>query len=62
MKNFKQVEKVFGASRPDPVEIEKAKKVLKVSIVFLMLFLRCSTEAIAAIMMDIHHCRSMNKH
>ena len=31
MLKFKQVEKVFGANHPDPMEIEKAKKVLKVS-------------------------------
>lgn len=30
---IKQVEKVFGANHPDPMEIEKAKKVLKVCIV-----------------------------
>lgn len=28
----KQVERVFGTSHPDPVEMEKAKKVLKVRI------------------------------
>ena len=28
----KQVEKVFTASHPDPMEIEKAKKMLKVNI------------------------------
>ena len=36
--DFKQVERVFGASHPDPLEIEKAKKVLKVrSAVFVFL-------------------------
>lgn len=29
-----QVERVFGAAHPDPVEIERAKKVLKVSTTF----------------------------
>lgn len=29
---LEQVEKVFGANHPDPMEIEKAKKVLKVCI------------------------------
>lgn len=28
--NFEQVERVFGANHPDPLEIEKAKKMLKV--------------------------------
>ena len=35
---FDQVEKVFGASHPEPVEIEKAKKVLKVRAKHLLLF------------------------
>lgn len=36
--DFKQVERVFGASHPDPLEIEKAKKVLRVrSAVFVFL-------------------------
>jgi hypothetical protein len=33
------VEKVFGASHPDPMEIEKAKKVLKVRTKHLLLFI-----------------------
>lgn len=36
---FKQVEKVFGASHPDPIEIEKAKKVLKVRTKHLRQFI-----------------------
>lgn len=28
--NFGQVERVFGTNHPEPVEVEKAKKVLKV--------------------------------
>jgi hypothetical protein len=34
-----QVEKVFGASHPDPMEIEKAKKVLKVRTNNLYVFI-----------------------
>lgn len=30
-----QVERVFSASRPDPAEIEKAKKVLKVTFLYV---------------------------
>lgn len=28
---FEQVEKVFAANHPDPTDVEKAKRVLKVS-------------------------------
>lgn len=34
---FNQVEKVFDASHPDPMEIEKAKKALKVRAKHLLL-------------------------
>lgn len=36
-KKFGQVERVFGANHPDPVEIDKAKKVLKVSTILVHL-------------------------
>ena len=45
MCNIKQVEKVFGVSHPDPMEIEKAKKVLKVrtkTCTFFIFIFSCS--------------------
>lgn len=60
---FKQVEKVFGASHPDPAEIEKAKRVLKVRTKHLLHFaLPYIFSFIAMIVMGILNCRSMNKH
>lgn len=41
--DFKQVERVFGASHPDPLEIEKAKKVLKVRSAVSVVYVVVST-------------------
>lgn len=56
------MEKVFGASHPDPMEIEKAKKVLKVRTNNLYAYLRCIDFFIAGIVMGSLKCRSMNRH
>lgn len=51
---FKQVEKVFGASHPDPTEIEKAKRVLKVRTKHRLRFAwPCIFSFVAMIMMGI---------
>lgn len=59
----KQVEKVFTANPPDPIEMEKAKKMLKVSInhflssSFIFYLSLISTMIIALLL----KCRNMNR-
>ena len=58
------MERVFSASQPDPSELEKAKKMLKVRYVMHSLFLSLSLSLSLANFDSCIHllCRIMNRH